>query len=417
MLSAEVMTRPGPAPSNPLYAALIEHSLDLITVVDSEGTITFHSPSVERILGYSPVELLGTSGFDLVHPDDVRRVREEFDRAWRSSDPTPFVDYRIRHKNGSWRVLESIGRTVAGADGVVVGIVNSRDLTNHRALEEQFRRAQQAAVLGRFTASIAHEFRNALQVILGNLDFIIESETAPDILQPELQGIKRACHTATTLTRQLLDFGSERAPALQLVDVNETIATLSTMLQHLVGRDIRVVTALEAEDAVILSRAGALDQILVNLASNARDAIQKDGTLTIATRNGQPAASTLHRRCAAGEIVIEVTDDGAGMSPALQARIFEPYFSTKRASGTGLGLSTVRGMVEEAGGQVSVRSAEGAGTTFTVTWPLAGIGTANLGSDDALVSLGTPRAQSTASFPRVRNSGKLVRHLSARSRR
>jgi PAS domain-containing protein len=120
------MTRFDPAPSNPLYPALIENSLDLITVLDNRGTITFHSPSVERILGYSPLELLGTSAFD--------------------------ARYRPC-------VLESIGSVVEGADGVAVGIVNSRDITNHRSLQEHFRRAQQAAALGRFTASIVHEFR------------------------------------------------------------------------------------------------------------------------------------------------------------------------------------------------------------------------------------------------------------------
>ena len=306
-----------------------------------------------------------------MHPDDLRRVRSEFDRAWRSPGPTPFVDYRFKHKDGSWRVLESIGNVVAGTDGVAVGIVNSRDITRHRALQEQLRRAQQAATLGRFTASIVHEFRNALQVILGNLDFILESETAPDILQPELQGIKRACNIAGLLARQLLEFSREHVPTLQLVDVNDTITGLTTMLQHLVGRDITVVTDLRADDAVVLARNGAIDQILVNLASNARDAIRGCGTLTISTRNVPPLRVADRVGGFDGrDVVIEVSDDGIGMAPALQSRIFEPFFTTKReTSGTGLGLSTVRGIAEEAGGQVDVQSAEGRGTTIAVTWP------------------------------------------------
>ncbi len=364
----QAMIRFDSAPSNPLYPALIEHSLDLITVLDRKGTITFHSPSVQRILGYSPLELLGTCAFDYIHPDDLPRSIAEFDRGWQTGGPTPFVDFRFKHKDGSWRVLESIGSVVRGADGVEIGVVNSRDITNHRSLEEQFRRVQQAAALGKFTAAIVHEFRNALQVILGNLDFILESETAPDILQPELQGIKRACNIATLLARQLLDFSREHVPTLQLIDVNQTIGSLSTMLQHLVGRDIIVHTQLEADDAVVLARSGAIDQILVNLASNARDAIRKHGTLKISTRN-VPAAG----HGDGDDIVIEVTDDGVGMSPALQGRIFEPFFTTKKQSGTGLGLSTVRGIVEQAGGRVDVRSAEGHGATISVWWPLAGV--------------------------------------------
>jgi CheY-like chemotaxis protein len=157
-------------------------------------------------------------------------------------------------------------------------------------------------------------------VILGNLDFILESQTAPEILQPELQGIKRACNIATVLARQLLDFSRQHVPTLQLVDVNETIGSLGKMLQHLVGRDITVVTQLDADDAVVLARSGALDQILVNLASNARDAIRKYGTLKISTRNVPPVRPTDRGGFDGRDIVIEVTDDGIGMSLASSKR-------------------------------------------------------------------------------------------------
>jgi PAS domain S-box-containing protein len=358
--------------SNPLYPALIENALDLITVLDERGTITFHSPSVQRLLGYSPVELLGCCAFDFVHPDDQDRVRAEFDRAWSVSGPSPFVEYRFRHKDGSWAVLESVGRVCTTGDGTRVGIVNSRDLTSHRSLQEQMRRQQQVATLGRFTSTIVHEFRNALQVILGNLDFILESATAPPTLHPELYNIQRAGRMAEVLAQQLLEFSRDSRAAVELVDVHRTLAALATTVQHLVGREVVVSTVLRAEDDLVLARRGVLDQIVYNLASNARDAISGRGTLTITTRNARLAPPPLGRPGVVEDdtLIVEVTDSGAGMTDEVRAQVFEPFFTTK-PEGTGLGLSTVRAIVEEARGRVDVRSDVGGGTTIVIAWPLA----------------------------------------------
>jgi PAS domain S-box-containing protein len=252
---------------NPLYA-LIEHSLDLIAVVDEHGTINFQSPSIERILGYSPQELIGKNAFEFIHPEDRTRVRAEFERARRVPGPTLFVEYRFLHKNESWRVLESVGSVFTTADGGEVGIVNSRDITDHRALQEQFRHAQRIATLGRLASSIVHEFQNALQVMVGNLDFILESN-APSTILPELEGIKKAGDIAMALARQLLNLASTTISSPQRLDAHTTIASLSTMLRHVVGRQIKIETSLNAGDATILARFGVLDQILVNLVTNA----------------------------------------------------------------------------------------------------------------------------------------------------
>jgi PAS domain S-box-containing protein len=358
--------------SNPLYPALIENALDLITVLDERGTITFHSPSVQRLLGYSPLELLGCCAFDFVHPDDLTRVREEFDRAWSAGGPSPFVEYRFRHKNGSWALLESVGSVVITEDGARVGIVNSRDITSHRSLQEQMRRTQQIVTLGRFTTTIVHEFRNALQVILGNLDFILDSATAPSTLHPELYSIQRAGRMAEVLAQQLLEFTRDSRPAVELVDMHRTLQALATTVQHLVGREIVVTTQLRAEDDLVLARRGVFDQIIVNLASNARDAIGGRGRITIATRNARVAPPPGGRAGIVDNdvLILEVTDSGAGMTEEVRARVFEPFFTTK-TDGTGLGLSTVRAIVEEARGRIDVRSEVGGGTTIAIVWPLA----------------------------------------------
>ncbi len=344
---------------HPLYAALIEHSLDLTVMLDERGVMTWQSPSALRVLGYHPHELVGRNAFDLIHPDDRGRVRDVFERARRVDGPTPFIEYRFLHKNETWRVLESVGSAVLTPDGVRVGIVNSRDITEQRTLKDQMHHAQHIATMGRLATSLVHEFHNSLQVMLLHLDIVLETNESP-ALMPELDGIKRAGELAKVLARQVLDVSRASGAAPQRVNLNAAIESTTLILRRLAGRHVRLDTRLWATRADVQIRFGALDQILVNLVGNARDAIREAGSVTIATRNVED------------RVVIEVTDTGVGIPLRLQSQIFEPFVTTKSATnGTGLGLSTVREIVEEAGGRIDVASAVGCGATFTITLPVA----------------------------------------------
>lgn len=344
---------------HPLFPALIENSLDLTAALDETGTIVYQSPSALRLLGYHPRELVGQNAFTFVHPADHQRVRDAFERGRREDGPTPFIEYRFLHKTNGWRVLESVGSAVDLPGGRRIGIVNSRDISEQRALKDQVHHAQHIATLGRMATSLVHEFHNSLQVMLLHLDMIFETNDSPDLV-PELEGIKRAGEVAQSLARQVLDISRTSGAAPQRIDVNAGIADRLRILQRLAGRGVRIETRLRATRPEICARFGVLDQVLINLVSNARDAIRDSGTITIATRNRDD------------ELIIEVADTGTGIPLRLQGQIFEPFVTTKSATnGTGLGLSAVREIVEEAGGRIHVASAIGCGATFTIVLPTA----------------------------------------------
>lgn len=341
------------------YQAVLEHAIDLITFVDADGDILFDSPSIERMLGVSPSERLGRSIFELIHPEDLPRARAAFATAMAMRRGTPFIELRLRHKDGRWRVFESIGSYVEDG-GVRMGIVHSRDITDRKHLEEQLRHAQKMEALGRLTGAIAHDFNNLLTVILGYAEALLDAEVTLPV-RAELREIRRASSSAASLTRQLLVFGRRMPAVFEPMDLNHVIFEVSPMLRRLLGKTVHLSLQLNAAHPVIKADRGLLDQVMMNLLINGRDAMPNGGTLTITTRDDDPE-----------RVALEVTDTGHGIPPDVQAKIFEPFFTTKDpGKGTGLGLATVYTIVTQAGGTIDVESAEGRGTTFRISFPLA----------------------------------------------
>jgi two-component system cell cycle sensor histidine kinase/response regulator CckA len=342
------------------YTAILENSIDLITFVDPAGRILFDSPSIERLLGLLPAERLGRSMFELIHPEDLPRAKAAVATAMALRKGTPFIELRLRHKDGRWRVFESAGSYVEEG-GVPMGIVHSRDITDRKHLEEQLRHGQKMEALGRLTGAIAHDFNNLLTVILGYSEALLDSEVTLPV-RAELREIRRASSSAASLTRQLLVFSRRMPAVLEPVDLNRVILEVSPMLRRLLGKTVQLALALNARHPVVKADRGLLDQVLMNLLINGRDAMPGGGTMTIATRDDED-----------GGVTLEVTDTGQGMPPDVQAKIFEPFFTTKDAgTGTGLGLATVYTIVTQAGGTIDVESVEGRGTTFRISLPLAG---------------------------------------------
>jgi two-component system, cell cycle sensor histidine kinase and response regulator CckA len=354
--------------------AIIEHAIDLITFVDARGDILLESPSGERIHGFLPSERTGRSIFELIHPDDLSNARAAFEAAMHTRGKTPFIELRVRHKDGRWRTFESIGSFVEDG-GVRLGIVHSRDVTDRKLLETQFRHAQKMEAIGRLTSSIAHDFNNLLTAILGYTEQLLDAETTLAIGM-ELREIKRASEMAAGLTRQLLAFSRRTPPVIQPLDVNAILGEISGLLRRLLGRSAMFTLTLAAEHAGIVASKGMVEQVIINLAVNARDALPPNGGGAVAIRTWNttfPArvgdgASLESRRY----VVIDVSDTGVGMSAEVAARLFEPFFTTKeQGKGTGLGLATSYSIVHEAGGWMDVETAEGRGTIFRVHLPVA----------------------------------------------
>jgi PAS domain S-box-containing protein len=354
-----------------LFRRLIEHSTELLTVMAPDGTVLFDSLSNERIAGYEPDELLGRRLFDLVHPDDRARIAAAIDRIGAGEQGTITVEYRYRHKNGSWLRLLSVCRNLS-EDPFVRGIVlNSRDITEWRAMEEQLHEARKMDALGRLAGGIAHDFNNLLTAIKGNVQLLLMDAPAGAPGREELEEINQVSDRAAQLTRRLLAFSRRKAPTPNTIDVCEVVRGTTRMLQRLVG-DVRLAVSCR-ERSFVHADATQLEQVLLNLVINARDAMPNGGTVEVTVDSSElPPELPLSPPDSARRpfVRITVSDTGEGMDPLTQAQIFEPFFTTKESGqGTGLGLATVYAIVRQSGGQITVHSVPGQGTRFDVYLP------------------------------------------------
>jgi two-component system cell cycle sensor histidine kinase/response regulator CckA len=248
-------------------------------------------------------------------------------------------------------------------------------VTQRHALEEQFQHAQKMDAIGRLAGGIAHDFNNLLTIILGNCELLLPGFEAGDPRHADLLGIRKAGASAAALTRQLLAFSRKEIVQPTLLDLNRVVEDVRVMLERLIGDDVRVVLTLRPGLALVKADRGQMEQVVVNLAVNARDAMPRGGTLTIETANvelDEHYVDVHHSVVPGAYVALVVTDTGTGMTPAVQARLFEPFFTTKESGkGTGLGLATVHGIVARSGGGVGVYSELGVGTSFKVYLPRA----------------------------------------------
>jgi len=355
------------------YRSLVEHTSDIITISDAEGRWQYASPSVERILGYTPEEFLALDPFSAVHPDDLPQVTESFRGLVDRGLPFATNEFRFRHKSGSWRVLEVISTMRTTHEGRVTVLGAARDVTDRRLLEEQFRQSQKMEAVGRLAGGVAHDFNNLLTVIAGYCDLLREEVRDQPRLHEDVEEIARAAERAAALTRQLLAFSRRQVLAPRVVDLNEVVVRMEGMLRRLIGEDIELVTRLDTRLAAVRADPNQLEQVIMNLAVNSRDAMPEGGRLTLATANVEARTPIAHRHSsvpAGSYATLAVTDTGTGMPEETLEHIFEPFFTTKeQGKGTGLGLPTVYGIVRQSGGSVTVRSDPGGGTTVRVYLP------------------------------------------------
>jgi len=482
-----------------LFRLISENAADLIAVVDMDGRRIYNSLSYQKVLGYSVEELRNSTSMEQIHPDDRESVKQAAEEARRTGIGRP-LEYRIRHKDGSWRVLESTASVIRNSKGepeklVIVNrdvsdrklaaealrrseasfrsvvedapygiyranlsgqllMVNStlekmlgyesqeellkanlaadiyrdsrehqglsqmfprdqgfkdmevewkrkdgspitvrcsgrpvhneagdlaylevfaEDITERRVLEKQLRMAQKMEAIGRLSGGIAHDFNNLLGVIIGYSQVMKRSLGPSHSSYEHAEEIEKASQRAVSLTRQLLAFSRQQVLEPAILSLNALVADMEKMLPRLLGEDIKVDLSLDPVLGHVKADQGQLEQVLMNLAVNARDAMPGGGKLTVRTANVDLdlAYTRHHPGSKPGRyVMLGVTDTGIGMDPETQAHIFEPFFTTKeRDKGTGLGLATVYGVVKQSGGYIAVDSEKGKGASFSVFLP------------------------------------------------
>ena len=482
-----------------LFRLISENAADMIAVVDMEGRRIYNSLAYQKVLGYSPEELRASSAFAQIHPEDLERVRGAAEEARRTGQGQT-LEYRMRHKDGTWRALESIssvirnakweperlvvvnrdvserkraeealrlseasfrsvvedapygiyrasvtgqllqvnpalqkmlgyqspgellqanlendiyrypaehqrlqelfaraeefkdvevewkrkegapitvrcsGRRVSDANGAPAYFeVFAEDVSEKRVLERQLRMAQKMEAVGRLSGGIAHDFNNLLGVIIGYSQVLKQALGPGSPLHEHAEEVEKAGQRAATLTRQLLAFSRQQVLTPAVLNLNALVSDMNKMLPRLLGEDIKITTALDPELGCVKADQGQIEQVIMNLAVNARDAMPQGGSLKIHTANVEfDEAYTQHHpgsRCGR-YVLLNVTDSGVGMNAETLAQVFEPFFTTKeRGKGTGLGLATVYGVVKQSGGYIWVDSALGKGASFQVYLP------------------------------------------------
>jgi PAS domain S-box-containing protein len=359
------------------FRLVFEMAPDGIFIAGENAEFLAVNEAACRQLGYSREALLRRSVYDIVPARQVEGVRARLPGL--TGAGASYRSCHVRSDGTEFPVELNVRRFQLGGQTALVGI--ARDVSERERgelerarLEEQLRQAQKLESIGRLAGGVAHDFNNLLTVINGYGDLLLQRLRGDDPARGPLTQIRKAGERAAELTQQLLAFSRKQIAEPRPVDVNEQIADTRDMLQRLLGEDIMLVTSLAAASARVMADPGQLHQVLMNLAVNARDAMAAGGRLELTTANVEleEASADAMAGTAPGRYVeLSVTDNGSGMDEETQRQIFEPFFTTKaRGEGTGLGLSTVYGIVKQSGGWVGVRSTPGQGTTFRILLPV-----------------------------------------------
>ena len=350
----------------------VEQSADLVIITDRTGTIEYVNPAFETLTGYSRQEVMGRTPRILKSGQQTSELYKELWETILSGNL--FRDIMVnRKKNGDVFVVEKSITPLRDKGKITHFISNDRDITNQRRLETQLQQAQKMDAIGRLAGGVAHDFNNLLMVISSYAELMLDSLTPQHPLRRNVDEIQKASRRAADLTRQLLAFGRRQMQSLQLLDLNVIIEEVAKMLPRLIGEDIELAFVPGEKLGRVKADPVQVEQVIMNLAANARDAMPKGGTLVIETASVlllDPYVQA-HSIVPPGEyVLLTVTDSGQGIAPEHLSHIFEPFYTTKEeGKGTGLGLATVYGIVKQNGGFVWVYSEPGLGTTFKIYLP------------------------------------------------
>ena len=352
------------------YRSLVENLDDVVFSLDLDSRVTYVSSAVSNF-GFAVHEVVGRPLAQFIHPADLPAVRQSLE-AGATGDLGP-IQFRVYDRSGAIRFVRAASRLQV-EDGRPVGLTGVIvDLTAQRRIEEQLRLSQKMEAVGRLAGGVAHDFNNLMSVVLSYVDFALEATPEGSPVRTDLDEIRLAAERAANLTKQLLAFSRRQVLEPEQVSLNRIVEGLQGMLQRLIGEDVRLRTALATDLGDVRVDPGQIEQVIMNLAVNSRDAMPKGGTLTIETSNVDLDEEYAARHVAVRPgpyVLLAVTDSGCGMDAATRAQVFEPFFTTKEpGKGTGLGLATTYGIVKQSGGNIWVYSEPDVGTTFKVYLP------------------------------------------------
>ena len=348
-----------------LYIGLITETQEIVGVLDGDGAFTTVSPAIERVLGFCAETCVGLPVVELVHPLD----RDSVASLIRISGPHGyFVEARLRRADGSWLTMEVSVADHYDDDGHPIRVLSARDLTNLRRLEDRLRQSQKTEMIGRLATGIAHDFGNILMVVRSHADVMRLRTTQDDPRHSSVDAIEEAVARGADLARQLLAFSRHREAEMQRVDLNAAVEQSAALLRRVVGSSIQLEMRLSPDARYVVADSTQIEQVILNLTLNARDAMPNGGRIVFETAavDGGPVPAAV---AAAPDdfICFSVADTGCGIAEHIQPRIFEPLFTTKSdGAGSGIGLSNVHDIVTRHGGFIEVVSGEGAGARFNV---------------------------------------------------
>ena len=359
--------------SHTRLATAVEQSAETIVITDVNATILYANPAFEKTTGYSHEEAIGQNPRIL---KSGKQDAEFYRRMWAVLTRGEVWSSRMINKRRDGTLYEedaSISPVRDAAGKIVNYVAVKRDVSREAKLENQLRQAQKMEVVGRLAGGVAHDFNNLLMAIMGYSELALNALPANDRVRKHIEEVRTAGERAAALTRQLLAFSRKQVLLPKVLDLKEITANLSKMLRRLIGEDIQVITTFDPTLGRVLADPGQSEQVITNLAVNARDAMPDGGTLTIRTANVEldEAYCRQHEEVTPGRcVLLTVADTGTGMTDEVKAHLFEPFFTTKdQGKGTGLGLATVFGIVKQSGGHITVYSELGHGTTFKVYLP------------------------------------------------
>jgi PAS domain S-box-containing protein len=337
------------------------------------GRFRLVNPRFLSIAGCPEAELLGRDALSLVAPEFREAVREQILKMVRGERLTPF-EFQIITPDGQRRwLMESVSPTLYAGDKAVLGYCT--DITEHKQMTNQFLQAQKMEAVGRLAGGVAHDFNNMLMAIMGYAEVMMQELHQDDPLYHSVAEITRAAERAASLTRQLLAFSRKQILEHRVINLNAVFSSMENMLQRLLGEDIELILALDPQVAAVKTDPGQMEQVIMNLAVNARDAMPRGGKLIIETSNVylDEIYAQAHAEVTPGPHVrLAISDNGMGIAPEAMPYLFEPFYTTKEVGkGTGLGLSTVYGIAKQSGGHITVYSEPGGGATFKIYLPQA----------------------------------------------
>ena len=361
------------AASEENYRMLVENLPDVVWSASLGGKHLFFSPRVEQMCGFTPAELLAADAsfwFERVHPQDRPAAEEAYAQI---AEQDYSADYRWKRKDGEWIWLRAHARARRDSSGQLFAEGTLTDMTAQKRLEQQLSQAQKMEAVGQLTGGIAHDFNNMLAVILANASLVRDELADGDSRRADVDAIMEAGHRAASLTRQLLAFSRRQMIEPRELNLADTVTDLERMLRRVIGEDITMTISIDPDLGSVKADPGQMEQVLMNLVVNARDAMPMGGRLTIEATNvtvlneSMPGAALM----GPGEyVMLAVTDSGTGMPDDVKSRVFEPFFTTKDVGkGTGLGLSTCYGIVKQSKGYIWVYSEVDRGTVFKVYLP------------------------------------------------